>query len=116
MPGTRRFRLSTARPLLELALKGAGYDVIDDPAEPNLVRARRGDLGDVISVAVDAGGRMRFTRVRQLGPEQPSEHRLASGRRVRMVRRTDETLTIVRRLSLSDAVDFAALLAELETL
>ena len=116
MPGIRAFRLNTARPLIEQALAGAGYDVVDDPAEPNLVQARRGDLGDVISVAVDAGGRMRFTRVRQLGPEQPSEHRLASGRRVRMVRRTDETLTIVRRLSLSDAVDFAALLAELETL
>jgi len=108
--------LTEARPLIEQALVDAGYDVIDDPAEPNLVQARRGDLGDAVSVVVDAGGRMRFTRVRQLAPEESAERRLASGRRVRLVRRTDETLTIVRRLTRSDEQGFAALLAELETL
>jgi hypothetical protein len=116
MPRNRIPRLAAARPLIERALAGAGYDVIEDPAEPNLVQARRGDLGDVVSVVVDAGGRMRFTRVQQLAPEEPSERRLASGRRVRLVRRTDETLTIVRRLTRSDAQEFAELLAELETL
>ena len=116
MPKARGFRFATARPLIEQALVGAGYDVIDDPAVPNLVQARRGDLDDVVSVVVDAGGRMRFTRVRQLGPEEPAERRLASGRRVRLVRRTDETLTIVRRLTRPDEQDFAELLAELEAI
>ena len=116
MPRVRNPRLAAVRPLIERALAGAGYDVIDDPAEPNLVQARRGDLADVVSVVVDAGGRMRFTRVRQLGPEAPAERRLTSGRRVRLVRRTDETLTIVRRLTRSDAQDFAELLAELEAI
>ena len=116
MPGIRAFRLNTARPLIEQALAGAGYDVVDDPAEPNLVQARRGDLADVVSVVVDDGGQMRFTRVRQVGPEEPAVRRLASGRRVRLVRRTDETLTIVRRLTRSDEQGFAELLAELETL
>jgi hypothetical protein len=116
MPRNRNPRLAAARPLVERALTGAGYDVIDDPAEPNLVQARRGDLGDVVSVVVDDGGQMRFTRVRQLGPEESAERRLASGRRVRLVRRSDETLTIVRRLSRSDAQDFAELLAELEAI
>ena len=55
-------------------------------------------------------------RVRQLAPEESAERRLASGRRVRLVRRTDETLTIVRRLTRSDEQGFAALLGELETL
>ena len=116
MPRTRAFDFGTARPPIEQALIAAGYDLIDDPAEPNLVQARRGDLADVVSVVVDDGGQMRFTRVRQLTPEEPAERRLASGRRVRLVRRTDETLTIVRRLTRSDAQDFAELLAELETL
>ena len=116
MPRIRNPLLAAARSLIEQALAGAGYDVIDDPAEPNLVQARRGDLGDVVSVVVDAGGQMRFTRVRQLGPEEPAERRLASGRRVRLVRRTDETLTIVRRLTRPDEQDFAELLAELEAI
>jgi hypothetical protein len=116
MPGTRGFRLTEARPHVEQALARAGYDVFDDPAEPNLVQARCGDQGDVISIVVDAGGLMRFTRVRQIGPEQPAELRIASGRRVRLVRRIDETVTVVRRLSRSDEQSFAMLLTELETL
>jgi hypothetical protein len=114
MPRTRAFHLSAARSLIEQALAGAGYDVIADPAEPNLVQARRGDPGGVLSAVVDAGGGLRFTRVRQLDPEEPDERQLKSGRTVRLVRRADETLTILVRLTAADARDFAALLAELE--
>ena len=116
MPRTRAFRLATARPLIEQALANAGYDVIDDPAEPNLVQARRGDLGDVVTIVLDADGQMRFTRVRQLGPEVTAERQLASGRAVRLVRSTGETLTILLHLTRADVQDFAALLGELETL
>jgi hypothetical protein len=116
MPRTRAFRLEAARPHIEQALAGAGYDVIDDPAEPNLVQARRGDVGDVVFAAVDAGGQMRFTRVRQLGPEETAERRLASGRAVRLVHSTRATLTVLLRLTPRDAQHFAALLGELETL
>jgi hypothetical protein len=112
----RGFRLSAARPFIEQALVRAGYDLIADPAEPNLIQARRGDLGDVVSVVLDAGGQMRFTRVRQLGAEEPVEHRLASGRAIRLVRRTDHTLTLLLLLTRRDAQDLAAILAELETL
>jgi hypothetical protein len=116
MPRTRAFDFSTARPPLEQALIAAGYDVIDDPAEPNLVQARRGGLGDAVSVVVDAGGRMRFTRVRHLGPEETEEKRLARRRAARLVRRTDRTLTILLHLRPTDARSFAALLAELESI
>ena len=116
MPKGRGFRLAAVRPLIEQALAGAGYDVLDDPAELNLVQARRGDMDDVVSVVVDSGGKMRLTHVRQLGAEEPAELRLGSGRRVRLVRRTDETLTVIRQLTRADARDFATLLAELETL
>jgi hypothetical protein len=115
MPRRQAFDLSAARLLIEQALTGGGYDVMCDPAEPNLVQARRGDLGDVITVVVDAGGRMRFTRVRRLGPEEAAERRLARDRAARMVRRTDETLTLLVRLIHADVGDFSALLAELET-
>jgi len=116
MPRTRAFDFRAARSLIEQALAGAGYDVIGDPAEPNLVQARRGDLGDVRVIVVDAGGQMRFTRVQQLGPEEAGERRLASRRAARLVRRTDETLTIVMHLTRRDAQRFAALLAEMETI
>jgi hypothetical protein len=53
--------------------------------------------------------------VRQLGSEEAAERRLARDRAARMVRRTDETLTILVRLIRADVRDFAALLAELET-
>jgi hypothetical protein len=116
MPRKQAFELSEARPLLEQALTGAGYDMIDDPAEPNLVQARYGDPGDVVSVVVDAGGRMRFTRVRQAGPEESAERRLTRGRAARVVRRSDETLTVLLRLTGADARRFAAILAELEAI
>jgi hypothetical protein len=116
MSRTRAFDFDAARPLIEHALTAAGYDVNDDPGERNLVQARRDGPGDVVAVVVDAGGRMRFTRVRQLGPEEATDRRLASRRAARLVRRTDETLTILLHLSRSNARGFAALLAELETL
>jgi hypothetical protein len=52
--------------------------------------------------------------VRQLGPEEPAERQLARGA-ARMVRRTDETLTLLVRLTRASVRDFSALLAELET-
>jgi hypothetical protein len=116
MPRARPFDLSAARSLIEGALTGAAYDVIDDPAEPNLVQARRGAVGDLAGVVVDAGGRMRFTRVRQIGAEEAAERRLSSGRVAGLVHRTDETLTVLLHLTHTDARDFGALLAELEML
>ena len=116
MPRTRAFDFGTARPPIEQALIAAGYDLIDDPAEPNLVQARRGGLDDAVSVVVDAGGRLRFTRVRQLGPEETEEVRLAPRRAARLVRRTDETLTVLLHLKPTDTRSFAARLAELETI
>jgi hypothetical protein len=116
MSGKQAFELSAARAPIEQALTGAGYDVIDDPAEPNLVQARRGDPGHLLTVVVDAGGRMRFTHLHQLGPEEAAERPLTPGRLVRLVRRTDETLTILLQLSRADSRHFAKLLAELETL
>jgi hypothetical protein len=114
MPRTRGFDFGAARAVIAEALIEAGYDVIDDPAEPNLIRARRDAPGQMASVAVDAGGRMRLTRVRQLGPEEAGERRLASRHTARMVRRTDETLIVLLQLRPADTQDFAALLAELE--
>jgi hypothetical protein len=108
--------LGAARPLIQQALIAAGFDVIDDPGEPNLVQARRDSSGDAISVVVDAGGRMRFNRVRQLGPEEASEKPLAPRRVAHLVRRTDESLTILLQLRPADARAFTPLLAELETL
>jgi hypothetical protein len=116
MPRTRGFDFDSARPLIEQALSAAGYDLIDDPAEPNLVQARHGDVGDASSVVVDAGGRMRFIRVRQIGPEEATERRLAPRRSASAVHRTDETLTVILQLKPTDAQGFAELLAEMETL
>lgn len=116
MAGKRSFDLHTARPLIEAALTAAGYDVIADPAEPDLIQARRGDLSDVRIVVVDSGGQMRFTCVRQLAPEDAIAVRLATGRAARLVRRTDETLTLLLHLTRASASGFAALLADLETL
>jgi hypothetical protein len=116
MSTKRAFDLNLARSPIERALDAAGYDRIDDPGGPSLVQARRDEPGGAVSVVVDGVGRMRFTRVRQIGPEEPVDKRLGPRRVARGVRRTDETLTVILQLRPADAGTLAELLAELEAI
>ncbi len=108
------FQLTKARARIEQALEKAGFDVIDDPAEPNLIRGRRDRGTDSTTVIVDGGGRMRFTRTRQLGPEQAETRTTTSHRTFQVAREQSETATVSYQLSPADAKNFAALLAELD--
>lgn len=111
----QHFSLAAARPALERALRQAGYDLLPDDAEPNLLQSRR-DAGMTTSVVIDAGGRLRFTRTRQVAPVEARIHRTPSGRVWRATQEVAETLTVSYQLTPADAAGFAALLAELHQL
>jgi hypothetical protein len=110
------FDLAAARSQLELALEAAGFDVIRDPGEPNLVQARRDREGDTATLVVDAGGRMRYTRTRRGAPARRMRHKGAGGRRYAVTRTRDETIAVIYVLAPEDSGQFAPILAEFEQL
>jgi hypothetical protein len=111
---TQDFRLAEARPPLEAALEKAGFDLVNDPAEPNLIQAQRDRTGDSTVVVIDSGGQMRFTRTRQIAPEKAQTRRTASRRLFQITRQKNEAVTIFYQLKPSETRDFTTLLAEMD--
>ena len=112
MQSGRVFWLPAERPRLEQALKSLGFDLVNDPAEPNLIQARRDRGGDVSIVIVDHGGRLRYTRTRQTSPER-SVKRRASSYTFQATRQASETVTVSLDLAADATQDLTALLAAL---
>jgi hypothetical protein len=95
---------------LRAALAADGWDVVVGDA----LHARREDRGGVWRLAIDRGGRVRFVSMRPLRPS--AVRRLVrGGRRYRLLREEDVTLTILSQIEDTDALprlldDLAALL------
>ncbi len=114
MPSAPTFDLDQACPAIEQALEQAGFDVIRDPGEPNLVQARRDEAGASTGVFIDAAGRMRFTVTRQSGPER-SEALAGPGKReFHITRQTTETATVSYQLARRDVTALPSILAALQ--
>lgn len=108
------FSLPDASEELTEALEEAGYDITNDPDEPNLFQARRDTATGTAILIVDSGGQMRFTLTHQTGPEKAETHKAANGKVFSVTRENSETLTVSYQLTQADAVDFANFLKELE--
>lgn len=108
------FSLSDASEGLKEALEEAGYDLTNDPNEPNLLQARRDSASSTAVLIIDSGGQMRYTLTRKIGPEQARLHKAANNRVFAVTRESSETLTVSYEFSQADALDFANFLRELE--
>jgi hypothetical protein len=112
----RSFDLGGARAHIEGVLEAAGFDVVRDPGEPNLIQARR-DLGaDSASIVVDAGGQLRYSRTRRLAPARSVRRKGAGGQSYTLTRTRDQTLAVLCRLAPEDPAGFAEILADLQQL
>jgi hypothetical protein len=111
---TQAFQLATARSRIEPALEQADFDLVNDPAEPNLIQAQRDRAGDSTVVVIDSGGQMRFTRTRRIAPEKAQTRRTASRRLFQITHQENETVTISYQLQPAEFENFAALLAEMD--
>ena len=110
------FDLAGARAQIEGALEAAGFDVMADPGEPNLVQARRDRGTDSASLVVDAGGQIRYSHTRRQAPARAGRRKGAGGRTYTVTRTRDETLAVLYRLAPEEAANFASILAELQQL
>ncbi len=77
------------------ALGNLGYDVVVGDGE---VSARRDDVAGVWTVYLDRSGRMRFVATR-LGAIPRGKRVKADGRTFRLLRETQETLTVTTELA-----------------
>ena len=81
-------------------LSGLGYDVVVGDGE---VSARRDDVAGVWMVYLDRDGRMRFVATR-LGAIPRGKRVKADGRTFRLLRETQETITVMTELDCPEKI------------
>ncbi len=109
MDKTTQFNLAQARPGIEKTLEQQGFDIQNDPDEPNLIQAQRSQNAST-SIVIDAGGQLRYTVTRSNTPQQSQLRKTAAGLEYNVTREVNETLTIT--LQLAQNTDLSALLQE----
>ena len=107
------FDLSQSRSQLEQALTRAGFDLLPDPTEPNLLQARADRGPDTAEIVLDGGGNLRYSRTRPTGPQQSLTHIGKSGHVFQVTQVATQTITVSYGLSATDPANFAALLSDL---
>ncbi|NWJ46130.1 MAG: hypothetical protein HXX08_09650 [Chloroflexi bacterium] len=106
------FDLTTARPILIKELEHAGFDIINDEQEPNILQARRSHGKNIAVFLVDAGGYMRCTRTYASNPEQKTAHK--GDYTFEVVRQEEIKLTTNHQLTTADLSNFQKLIKEMD--
>ncbi len=105
------FNLAQARPQVEKLLEQAGFDLIDDPGESNLIQGQK-DSG--ANVLIDGGGQLRYSITRTSSPPLSQQKKTTNGHEFNLVREVNETLTV--NLQLDNAAELQEYLAEFSRL